>query len=116
MVSKTISKNSWSTLRPTIRKKGSEIWCSFNPVNLDDPIYNFFVDEYGEPIPADDTICLKINHRDNPWFGAELKAEMARDFKTDPERAMHTWEGQCLTNGDAQVFKNKWIVTNHGKK
>ena len=32
-----VSENSWNTVSPTVRKAGSEIWCSFNPDLKTDP-------------------------------------------------------------------------------
>jgi len=39
----TVSKTSWDTLIPTIRKEGSEIWISFNPSLEADETYQRFV-------------------------------------------------------------------------
>lgn len=84
-----LSTRSWRLLRPTIRKPGSEIWCSWNPRWDTDAVDEFF---RGANRP-DDAICEEINWRDNPWFPDVLRKEMERDFAADPEMAEHVWNG-----------------------
>jgi len=60
----TISQFSLNILRPTIRKPGSELWYTWNPRNEDDPI------EYLRHDPPDNSIVIKVNYSDNPWFPA----------------------------------------------
>jgi phage terminase large subunit len=100
-----VSNESWSFLIPTIRKKGSEFWISFNRDRTDDPVYTRFVLNGPK-----DSIIKQLTWRDNPWFPSVLYAEMIRDFATDPELAAHVWEGEPWGRSDAQVFKNKYIV------
>jgi phage terminase large subunit len=85
----SLSARSWRLLRPTIRKPGSEIWCSWNPRWDTDAVDSFF---RGANCP-DDAVCVEINWRDNPWLPDVLKAEIARDFAADPEMAEHVWNG-----------------------
>lgn len=85
----TLSQHSLDLLRPTIRKSGSELWFSWNPRYKTDPVDKFFRENEGDQ----DFICVFINWRDNPWFPAELFAEMERDFKNDPDKADHIWNG-----------------------
>jgi phage terminase large subunit len=40
-----VSKKSWRTVLPTIRKPGSEIWVTFNPELESDDTYQRFVGE-----------------------------------------------------------------------
>lgn len=106
----TISQHSWDVLIPTIREPGSEIWVTFNPENDDDPTYTMFVDKEGNPIDRDDAFIMKVNWNKNPWFPEVLKTEKDYLFKVNADLAMHVWEGQCRSNSDAQIFKNKWVV------
>jgi len=63
-----VSKTSWETLIPTIRKPGSEIWVTFNP-DLDTyETYKRFVVS-----PPNNAIVRKVNWNDNPWFPEVLK-------------------------------------------
>jgi phage terminase large subunit len=100
----TVSRFSWDVLIPTIREENSEIWVSFNPQKDDDPTYEMFVKN-----PRPDMLVQKVSWRDNPWFPEELKKEKDYLFQVDPDLAMHVWEGECRSNSDAQVFKDKWV-------
>jgi phage terminase large subunit len=66
----TVSKASWETLIPTIRKEGSEIWVSFNPELDTDETYKRFVLN-----PPPGAKVVKVNWSDNPWFPDVLAAE-----------------------------------------
>lgn len=92
----SLSGVSLRLLRPTIRAPGSELWFSWNPVNDDDP-----VDEFFRGNPPKDAVVVRANYQDNPWFPEELKDEMAHDRATDPEMASHVWDGgyQIITEG-----------------
>lgn len=85
----TLSQHSLDMLRPTIRRAGSELWFSWNPRYKTDPVDAFFRLNEGDP----DFCCVTINWRDNPWFPEELRKEMERDFKNDPDKAEHVWNG-----------------------
>ncbi|SEO78047.1 PBSX family phage terminase large subunit [Nitrosovibrio sp. Nv6] len=84
----TMSQHSLDLLRPTIRKDGSEIWCSWNPRHKTDPVDQFFRRQ-----PPEDAISVMINWRDNPWFPEVLHKEMDHDFAIDPDKAEHIWNG-----------------------
>jgi phage terminase large subunit len=100
-----VSNASWETLIPTIRKPGSEIWVSFNPHDANDPTYQRFVVN-----PPPSARVIEMNWRDNPWFPAELRAEMEYLYRVDPEAAAHVWGGQCRTMSNAQVLRGKYVV------
>lgn len=85
----TLSAISWRMLRPTIRKPGSEIWCSWNPLYDNHAVDQFFRGPNKHP----DAICIEINWNDNPWFTDELKVEKDLDYASDPEMAEHVWGG-----------------------
>jgi phage terminase large subunit len=56
-----VSKTSWRTVIPTIRKPGSEIWVSFNPeLETDDPYQRFVVN------PPPNAAVVKTSCRDKP--------------------------------------------------
>lgn len=85
----TVSERSLRMLIPTIRKKGSEIWISFNPERINGPVYQKFVVN----VPPPDSWVLKTNWRDNPWFPDVLRKEMEHDRVHDPDLYDHVWEG-----------------------
>lgn len=98
----TVSKHSWQTLIPTIRKAGSEIWVSFNPELESDDTYQRFVVH-----PPPDAVVIDINWRDNPWFPDVLRREMEHLLATDPDAYEHVWEGHCVTVVEGAVYANQ---------
>jgi phage terminase large subunit len=100
-----VSNESWNLLIPTIRKRGSEFWLSFNRDREDDPCYVRFVNNAPK-----DSIIKKVLWKDNPWFPAPLRAEIERDMAYDPELAEHIWEGEPWGKSDSQVFRGKYTI------
>lgn len=100
-----VSKSSWDTLTPTIRKEGSEIWVSFNPYIEDDATYQKFIAKPDEFCKA-----VKVNYYDNPWFSGELEKEMLACKERSQADYEHIWLGECLVNTDAQVFKGRYEI------
>lgn len=95
----TVSKNSWDILIPTIRAEGSEIWISFNPELEDDETYQRFIVN-----PPKDSVVVKMNWNDNPWFPQVLKAEMEELKIKDYNAYLTVWEGQCRQVVDGAIF------------
>lgn len=85
-----VSRKSWSVLIPTIRKPGSEIWVSFNPsTRAADTWQRFIVDT------PPDTIIIKLNYYDNPWFSQVLEQERAHaEAKMPPDEYGNIWLGE----------------------
>ena len=101
-----ISNESWDVLIPTIRKDGSEIWISFNPNLETDPTYvKYVVNEQRE-----NSLIVKVNYWDNPFFSDELREELEYQKELDYDDYLHIWEGHCKTASDSQIFRNKFIV------
>ena len=95
----TVSRLSWNVLIPTIRKEGSEIWVSFNPELETDETYQRFVAN-----PPGDSIQIKINWYDNPWFPDTLKLEKDALKARDEEAYNQVWEGLCRQTVDGAIF------------
>jgi phage terminase large subunit len=100
----SVSQRSWDVLTPTIRKPGSELWLTFNPLTLDDPT-NVFIEN-----PPPGAFVRKVNYWDNPFFPEVLREQMEWDKQNDFEKYLHVWEGYPLTISDAQVFKGRFVV------
>jgi phage terminase large subunit len=101
----TISQHSLDLLRPTLRKDGSELWCSWNPRHETDP-----VDVLLRGInPPPGSIVVDVSYRDNPWFPEVLQKEMEYDRGRDKDKYAHIWLGKYIQNSEARVFKN-WTV------
>lgn len=100
-----VSADSWDVLIPTIRKPGSEIWVTFNPLDESDPTYQRFVVK-----PPDEAIVRKVNYDENPYFPEVLRKEMEWLKKRDYESYLHVWEGACRAMSNALVFAGRFKV------
>jgi phage terminase large subunit len=85
----TMSKSSWDILPPTIRKKDSELWFSWNPDLVEDETWIRLVDT-----PPEDLIQVDMNYKDNPWFPDVLEKERLETKKRDPIGYNNIWEGK----------------------
>lgn len=101
----SVTDESWGVLIPTIRKPGSEIWVSFNPLNASDPTYQRFV-VHTPP----DTLLQQVSWRDNPWFPEVLIKEKDYLKRIDPDAYNHIWEGKVRTISNAVVFKDRFVL------
>jgi phage terminase large subunit-like protein len=86
----TMSSRSLEMLRPTIRSPGSALYFSWNPRDASDPVDRFFKSE----TPPPDSVCVKINYDQNPFFPPELEMERQHDKITNPHRYGHIWLGE----------------------
>lgn len=95
----TVSKSSWETLIPTIRKAGSEIWVTYNPeLETDETHQRFAVN------PPSDAVVVKINWSDNPWFPEVLQKEKDELKAKDPDAYQNIWEGHCRVTLDGAIY------------
>lgn len=101
------SKRSLELLTPTFRRAGSELSFAWNPNNEKDPIEVFFNDNEGDP----DFACVEVNYWDNPWFPDDLRKDMERDKRRDPDKYAHVWCGKYERHSESRVFKNWRIGT-----
>ena len=95
----SVTYTSWETLIPTLRKDGSQIWCSFNPNDEMDNTYDRFVIN-----PPKDSYVVKVNYNDNPWFPKELEAERLALKAKNEDLYNHVWEGEVLSNRDGAYY------------
>lgn len=96
----TVSQRSWNILIPTIRKPGSEIWVSFNPDLESDDTYQRFV--VSKP---PNSMVVRMNFDDNPWFPDELRDEMEHLKGRDYEAYKNVWLGECKYLVEGAVYK-----------
>lgn len=99
-----VSASSWETLIPTIRVAGSEIWISFNPLDEEDPTFQFVVN------PPPGAVVVEINWRDNPWFPRVLDDERRHMLRTDPDAYDNVWEGKCRRISSATILRGKYEI------
>ena len=97
-----VSKKSWDTLIPTIRKDGSEIWMTLNPDMDTDETYVRFV-----ACSSDDTVVIEVNWRDNPWFPPVLEDERVKAQARDPEDYEHIWEGKPRRVAAGAIYRHE---------
>ncbi|MFP3638121.1 PBSX family phage terminase large subunit [Paraburkholderia sp. SIMBA_054] len=97
-----VTKRSWDVLIPTIRKKGSQIWVSFNPELETDETYQRFVKH-----PPPNALVVEVNYNDNPWFNDELEAERLHCQRTDPEGYKNIWGGKCKPAVAGAIYYNE---------
>lgn len=100
----SISQRSLDLLLPTIRAPESEIWFSWNPDQMSDPVDAFFA---GNP---EGSIRVHTTYEDNPFCPDVMKVEADRLRRADPEAFDHIWGGGYFFGGNGRVyssFKNK---------
>jgi phage terminase large subunit len=113
----TLSQRSLDLAIPTFRKN-SQLTFTWNPIARTDPVEELFRAENikplrpGQVVPAEqdpDFIWIEAQYHDNPWFPEELRRDMERDKRRDPDKYAHTWLGKYLKASAARVFRN-WSV------
>ena len=110
-----ISEASWDILIPTIRKKGSEIWVSFNPADEMDNTYQRYIIPYlsslqSKGVYQDDNIVVqKVSYRDNPWLSDELRSEMEKCKRDNYRKYLHVWEGEPNADYADSIIKPEWV-------
>lgn len=98
-----ISKKSWDTLIPTIRKESSEIWITMNPDMDTDDTWTRFI-----ATPSDDTWVEQINYRDNPFFPPVLEKERQKAERTMlKEDYEHIWEGKPRRVAEGAIYRHE---------
>lgn len=100
-----VSETSWTYLIPTIRKQGSEIWVTMNPVDDSDATYQRFVIN-----TPPNTLLIQVNWDDNPWFPETLNQERLYCLENDPEAYEWIWNGKTRKISDAVIFKGKFAI------
>jgi phage terminase large subunit len=99
---KSLLKNSFEIIDPTVRKPGSEIWISFNPELETDFVYDHFVLH-----PPPNALVRKLSWRDNPWFNEVLRAQMEHMKATDFDAYLNVWEGECRLILEGAVYADE---------
>jgi phage terminase large subunit len=94
-----VSKTSWDTLIPTIRKPGSEIWLTWNPDLEEAETHQRFVVS-----PPPSAKIIKMTWRDNPYFPDVLRQEKDYLKQKDPSAYENVWEGHCKAAVAGAIF------------
>lgn len=81
--------HSMNLFNPTLRKKGSERYYTWNPTRTAGDI-----EKFGRgALKQTGAITICANWRDNPFFPEELERERLDCLRTQPEAYDHIWEG-----------------------
>lgn len=99
-----VSRDSWETLIPTIRKENSQIIASFNPKNILDDTYQRFVVN-----PPANCTSIQLNWQQNKYFPEVLRVEMEQMRERDYDLYLHVYEGQPVADSDLAIIKPSWI-------
>ena len=94
-----VSKKSLDILTPTIRKNGSEIWITFNPLLDTDEVYKRFI--LNTP---PDAVVKKVNYSENPWFPEVLEQERIHSKLTAPGDYENIWLGLCRPTVEGAIY------------
>jgi phage terminase large subunit len=95
----------FEVLLPTIRADDSELWLTWNTLDLEAPVHKRFV-----AMSRPDAIIRKVGWQDNPFFTRKLNKERLWMLRTDPIAYDHVWEGNERRETDATIFKGKYQV------
>lgn len=101
----SVSEKSWQSLLPTIRKKDSEVWVSFNLMDESDATYHRFV---ANRMP--NSIVEKLTYLDNPYMSDKSRELMEADKARDYHLYEHIWLGMPLLISEAIIFAGKYRV------
>lgn len=110
-----VTKTSWKILTPTIRKDPSEIWVTFNPDLDSDETYRRFIVN-----PPKDSIVIKMNWRDNPWFPKVLEEERQESLRsvalgiTPQFDHDNIWEGVCKPAVEGSIYAGQIVKAEEG--
>lgn len=98
----TVSRESFLTVVPTIRKPGSEIWLTWNPGLETDEVHQRFV---LQPPPGAKVVFLTIE--DNPWYPEVLRIEADHLKRTDPKEWEYVYGGECRSSVQGAVYADE---------
>ncbi len=95
----TVSKDSWDTLLPTIRKQGAEVWITFNPKLATDDTYKRWILN-----PPPGAVVVKTGWEDNRWLSDISKARIEHMRLTAPKDFAHIYGGECVSEVEGAIF------------
>ncbi len=106
-----VSESSWDVLIPTIRADKSEIILTMNPELEEDPTYQRFITS-----PPENSLILKVNYNDNPYFNDVLRQEMESQKIKNYDKYLNIWEGNCKAAIEGAIFaKEMQKATEEGR-
>lgn len=101
-----LTPEEWEVIHPTIRAEDSQIWIIFNPGEVTDFAWQYFVVN-----PPHSTICKEINWPDNPFLSDTMLQVIHDEYKRDPKLAEHIYGGKPRTGSDKSVINLAYILS-----
>jgi phage terminase large subunit len=113
----SISQASLDIMTPSFRRTPNmigepEMYFVWNPLEPRDPVETMFRKPGTEredaftPTDDDDFVCVTANYKNNPWFPPDLRRDMERARRRDPELYAHVWLGQYQRKSQSRIFHN----------
>ena len=93
--------DAFDILLPTIRAEGSQIFITFNPDQLDDPVYDMFITH-----EMPDSLVIKINWDENPFLTDTSKAQIAFMRENYPDNFDWIYQGNIRATTEARILHN----------
>ena len=87
-----VTEEAWRKLIPSVREPDSEIWVSWNPERKKNA-----TDQRFRISPPENSISIRMNYLDNPFFPDVLDEARLDDKHHRPETYEHIWLGEYLT-------------------
>lgn len=103
---RSVSKDSWTKLIPTIRKEDSEIWVDFNPELDTDETYQRFIIK-----PPTNAHVEFMTWRDNPFFPKVLYQEMCDLRQRSEDDYLHVYEGHTRQTLEGAIYAEELRLT-----
>lgn len=115
---RNINRKSLETLIPSVlRKPGSRIIWTWNPVFPKDPVDALFrgnhlrAEERANWAPPPNSFVQRVGIEDNPYFYHGQLAKQAEHMRrTNPKRYLHIWGGDYDTDFEGRIFSNVEIA------
>ena len=92
-------------LSPTLRQDGSQIYASYNPKNIDDPIHERATGELYDSLRH----VVHMNWDDNPWYSKVLEPERLAMKSINIDLYNHIWGGEILKTIEGALIKAAWF-------
>lgn len=105
-----VSQDSWDLIIPTVRKKGSQIWATYNPRLPTDPVETIF-----DPMRNPDAVREDINYTENPYCSDEIIAEAERMRDSDPLKYEWIYLGRYQPEGSSTLISLTAVMNAIGR-
>lgn len=98
----SMSEASWRKIPPTVRRKNSELWFTWNPELDTDPTWKHLV---VDPDPG--CVHIELNYSDNPWSSDVLDAAREKMRAEDPDEFQHVYLGQPRRSLQGAIYASE---------